>query len=110
MQLEEYFDFIASDDIRIRGTRVGIETILYEYIYREQQPSGIKDKFPTLTLEQIYATILYYLHNRQKVDEYIADWLKWSKKVRKEQKRNPPPVLIKLSKLKNDYKQAVVHE
>lgn len=108
MQLEEYFDFFASDDIRIRGTRIGIETILYEYLYREQQPSGIKEKFPNLTLEQIYATILYHLHNRQKTDEYLADWLKWSQKVREEQKRNPPPILIKLAKLKKDHKQAVL--
>ncbi len=26
MQLEEYFDFLAPDYIRIKGTRVGIET------------------------------------------------------------------------------------
>jgi hypothetical protein len=30
MQLEDYFDFLAPDDIRLKGTRVGIETILTE--------------------------------------------------------------------------------
>ncbi|MEH2239315.1 hypothetical protein [Nostoc sp.] len=36
MKLEEYFNALAPDDIRIRlkGTRIGIESILYEYIYR----------------------------------------------------------------------------
>ncbi|MGH2367163.1 MAG: DUF433 domain-containing protein, partial [Chloroflexota bacterium] len=29
MQLEDYFDFLAPDDIRLKGTRVGIETVLY---------------------------------------------------------------------------------
>ena len=29
VQLEEYFDFLAPNDIRIKGTRVGIESILY---------------------------------------------------------------------------------
>jgi hypothetical protein len=28
MQLEDYFDFLAPNDIRVKGTRVGIETIL----------------------------------------------------------------------------------
>lgn len=28
MQLEDYFDFQRPDDIRLKGTRVGIETIL----------------------------------------------------------------------------------
>ncbi len=32
MQLEEYFDFLADDDIRLKNSRVGIESILYEYI------------------------------------------------------------------------------
>jgi hypothetical protein len=33
MELESYFDFLAPDDIRIKGTRIGIETVLYEYIH-----------------------------------------------------------------------------
>lgn len=31
MQLEEYFEFIADDAVRIAGTRVGIETVLDDY-------------------------------------------------------------------------------
>jgi hypothetical protein len=27
MQLEDYFDFLAADDIRLKDTRIGIETI-----------------------------------------------------------------------------------
>jgi hypothetical protein len=34
MELESYLDFLAPDDIRVKGTRIGIETILYEYIHR----------------------------------------------------------------------------
>ena len=29
MQLEDYFDFLAADDIRLKGSRIGIESILY---------------------------------------------------------------------------------
>ena len=31
MQLEDYFDFQAPNDIRLKGTRIGIETILYDF-------------------------------------------------------------------------------
>ena len=31
---EGYFDFLGEDDIRIKGTRVGIEGVLYEYVLR----------------------------------------------------------------------------
>ncbi len=64
MQLEQYFDFLAPDDIRIKGHRIGIESVLYEYLFREQTPEQIARRFPSLTLEQVYATILYYLSNR----------------------------------------------
>ncbi|MBD2514897.1 DUF433 domain-containing protein [Nostoc sp. FACHB-973] len=99
MQLEDYFDFQRPDDIRLKGTRVGIETILYDFIHRARTPEEIVESYPSLTLEQVYATILYYLHNKEAVSAYIADWLEWSHRMREEQRRNPSPVVIKLKKL-----------
>ncbi len=100
MQLEDYFDFQRPDDIRIKGTRVGIENVLYEYIYRSRTPEEIVDCFSTITLEQVYATILYYLHNQEAVSKYIADWLEWGHQQRKAQELNPPPGIVRLRKLK----------
>ena len=100
MRLEDYFDFLASDDIRVKGSRIGIELVLYEYIYRKQSPEAIHTRFPSLTLEQVYATILYYLHNREEVEAYITDWLEWGERMRKEQDLNPPPVVVRLRTLK----------
>ncbi len=67
MQLEDYFNFLAPDDIRIKGSRIGIETILYEYIYRSRTPEEIAQTYTSLSLEQVYATILYYLHNQENI-------------------------------------------
>ena len=100
MMIEEYFDFFASDDIRVKGTRVGIESILYEYIYRQRSSEEILKHFSTLTLAQIYATILYYLTNKEAVNKYIADWLEWSHQQRKAQELNPHPASIRLQKIK----------
>lgn len=88
MQLEDYFDFQRPDDIRLKGSRIGIESILYEYIHRAQTPEEIADRFRTLTLEQVYATILYYLHNKEAVTIYIEDWLEFGRRAREEQHRN----------------------
>jgi uncharacterized protein (DUF433 family) len=107
MQLEDYFDFLAPDDIRVKGTRIGIEHILYQYIHRSQTPEEIAGRYRTVTLEQIYATILYYLHNQEAVNRYLADWLSWSHKMREEQQQNPPPFLEKLRQLKTE-KQAAM--
>lgn len=57
MQLEDYFDFQRLDDIRLKGTRIGIETILYDFIHRSRTPETIATTYPSLTLEQVYATI-----------------------------------------------------
>lgn len=99
MQLEDYFDFQSPDDIRLKGTRVGIETILYDFIHRSRTPEEIVESYPSLTLEQVYATILYYLHNKEAVSAYLTNWLEWSHQTREEQRRNPSPVVAKLMKL-----------
>jgi len=100
MQLEDYFDFLAPDDIRIKGHRIGIESVLYEYIHNAQTAEEIASRFPTLTLEQIYATILYYHHNKERVDQYIADWLEFGRRMREEQARSPSPAVERVSRIK----------
>lgn len=100
MLLQDYFNFFAPDDIRLKGTRIGIETILFDHIFRAKTPEEIAKTYPSLTLEQVYATILYYLHNKPAVEAYITDWLEWGDKMRAEQQRNPRPIVEKLRKLR----------
>jgi uncharacterized protein (DUF433 family) len=100
MYLNDFFDFLTPNDIRLKGTRIGIETVLYEYIHRAQTPEAIARRFPSLTLEQVYASILYYLHNKEAVTAYLADWLEHGRQARAEQERNPPPFVAKLRQLK----------
>jgi uncharacterized protein (DUF433 family) len=102
MQLEDYFDFLRPDDIRIKGTRVGIETVLYDFIHRSRSPQEITEAYPTLTLEQVYATILYYLHDQNNVSTYLADWIEQSRQRREEQKLHAPPVSKRLQKLRTE--------
>ena len=102
MQLEDYFSFLAPDDSRLRGTRVGIETILYDFIHRKRTPEAIAQSYRTVTLEQVYATILYYLHNQAAVNAYLADWLEWSHQMETEQRCNPSPLVRKLMQLKTE--------
>lgn len=89
MHLEEYFTFLAPDDIRLRGHRIGIETVLYEYIHRGRTAEQIAEEFDTLTLEEIYATLLYYHRNQRQVNDYLAAWLEHGERARREQARDP---------------------
>ncbi|MGK7946459.1 MAG: DUF433 domain-containing protein [Microcystaceae cyanobacterium] len=104
MVLEDYFNFLSTDDIRLKGTRIGIETILFDYLFRAKTSEEIAQTYPSLTLEQVYATLLYYLHNQSAVEAYMTDWLEWGDKMRAEQqeaeKANPRPIIEKLRQLK----------
>ncbi|MBL7183471.1 MAG: DUF433 domain-containing protein, partial [Anaerolineae bacterium] len=71
MKLEDYFDFLSPDDIRLKGHRIGIDDVLYYYL-EGYTPEEIAANLPTLNLEQIHATITYYLHNRAEVDAYLS--------------------------------------
>jgi uncharacterized protein (DUF433 family) len=87
MQLEDYFDFLAPDDIRLKGHRIGIESVLYAYIHQHKTPEEIAQYYTTLSLEEVYATILYYLHNKEAVSKYVADWLEYCHQSRLEDRR-----------------------
>lgn len=102
MQLESYFDILAPTDIRLRGTRIGIETILYPYIHQKQTAEEIAQVYPQLTLEQVYATVLYYLHDRAAVGNYLATWLNDCARAEREQDENPPAIVVRLRRLREE--------
>ena len=98
--LEDNFTFLAENDIRLKGTRVGIETILDEYIHNGKLPVVIADHYyNSLTVEKVYATILYYLQNREKVGAYLDDYLRFCQMAREEQTKNPSPAVVRLREL-----------
>jgi uncharacterized protein (DUF433 family) len=103
MQLEDYFDFQSPNDIRIKGHRIGIESVLYEYIHRYQAPEEIAQRFDTLSLEEIYATILYYLHNKEAVSKYLADHLEYCRTSREEARRKDPEFYERFRRLKEEW-------
>jgi uncharacterized protein (DUF433 family) len=70
VELESYFEFLADEAIRIAGTRVGMETVVWNY-QEGASPEEIALRYPTLTLEQIHATITYYLAHPDRVNAYL---------------------------------------
>src|SRR3982750_4134806 len=106
MQLEDYFDFLRPDDIRLKGTRLGIETILYDFIFKSRTPEEIADTYRSLTLEQVYATITYYLHKKEEVSKYLSDWIEYGNRMREEQNRNPSPAIQRLRRVAAEMQRA----
>lgn len=101
-EITEYFNFLSFEDIRLKDSRIGIETILYEYIDCERSPEEIAQIYKSISLEQVYATILYYLQNRETVSAYMRNWIEHGHRMREEQRLNPPPVSDKLRQLRTE--------
>jgi uncharacterized protein (DUF433 family) len=99
MQLEDYFEFLSPDDIRIKGHRVGIDNVL-EYYLEGYTPEEIVANLSSLSLEEIYATITYYLHNRAQIDAYLLRLEKWREQRYQEWVANPSPIVQRLRALK----------
>nr|VFK42001.1 MAG: Protein of unknown function (DUF433) [Candidatus Kentron sp. TC]VFK59183.1 MAG: Protein of unknown function (DUF433) [Candidatus Kentron sp. TC] len=93
--MNEYFDFLNADDIRVKGTRVGIETVLDDYL-NAMSPEEIAVRYPTLTLEQVYATITFYLRNRPEVDGYLDRCWHYAEQAWQQQQQDPSPAIQRL--------------
>jgi uncharacterized protein (DUF433 family) len=64
--------------------RIGENGVLLDCVVHEFQqgssPEYIQESFPTLTLEQVYGAIAYYLANKEEIDKYIAEGeIEWEK-------------------------------
>ena len=54
----------------IAGTRVSLDSIVYAFL-SGQTAESIAQSFPTLTLEQVYGSIAFYLANRPEIEAYL---------------------------------------
>ncbi|MEM1171904.1 MAG: DUF433 domain-containing protein [Cyanobacteria bacterium P01_H01_bin.35] len=91
---------MTPEDIRVKGTRIGIENILYEYVVNNKTAEEIAELFHTVSLEQVYATILYYLRDRETIEQYLDNWLDYTNKAQVEFDRHPPPFVAKVLRWK----------
>jgi len=105
MQLEDYFDFLSPDDIRIRGHRVGIQTVLLDYL-KGASPEEISCRYCALKLEEIYATITCYWHKQEEVDAYLKRYLAYCEEAQRQYDQHPRPEILRLLETKARMKAA----
>jgi uncharacterized protein (DUF433 family) len=60
----------TEDNYFVRGSRISLDSIVYGF--REgESPETIRDNFPTLTLEQVFGAIAFYLAHQLDIDAYL---------------------------------------
>jgi uncharacterized protein (DUF433 family) len=60
------------EGIYLAGSRVPLASVVREF-QGGQSPEAIRSVFPTLTLEQVYGAITFYLSHKEEVDREVAD-------------------------------------
>ena len=108
MLLEDYFDFLKPDDIRIKGHRIGIQDVI-KYYLSGYSAEEILEELPSLNLEKIYAVITYYLSNRVQIDDYMFR-LEQSQEQHYQEwlKKEPSEVIVRLRSLRKQAKKELL--
>lgn len=68
---------------RVGGTRVTLDTVVRAFA-RGATAEEIAQQYPTLDLSDIYATISYYLQNRDEVETYLEKRVKQAQTIKQE--------------------------
>lgn len=77
----EYVHKTPQGGWRVADSRISLDSILHAH-FEGKSPEAIAQEFPSLSEEQIYGAIAFYLHHRAEIDEYLArqeaEWQKFS--------------------------------
>lgn len=90
-----YVDRTPEGSWQLTGSRVSLDSIVHGYL-AGQTPEAIQEDFPSLTLEQVYGAIAFYLHNRDEIDRYLeAAGVQWEQ-LRQESEAAHGPLLNRI--------------
>ena len=89
---------IDGDTYRIADSRVSLDSVVYDYL-SGLSPESIADNFETLTLEQVYGAITYYLSHRDEVDRHLMRNRAKFEALRKEARESHPLLYRKLEEM-----------
>jgi uncharacterized protein (DUF433 family) len=71
------------------GNRVSLDSIVYRFL-EGYSPESIVESFPSVSLEQVYGALAFYLANRREIDAYLAEGEReYERMVRVSRAENP---------------------
>ena len=94
--------YVRSDEngaFRVGKTKVSLDSVVYAF-QQGHSPETIQQQYPSISLEEIYGAITYYLANREEVDQYLKRQEQLWNELRKESEQNRNPVVERLQGLR----------
>jgi uncharacterized protein (DUF433 family) len=89
----------ANGVLRVGATRVSLDSVVYAF-HQGHSAETIQQQFSSLSLEETYGAIAYYLANREEVDRYLERQEKLWEDFRKLSEQVPNPVVNRLRALR----------
>ena len=86
--------YVRTDEhgvMRVGNTRVSLDSVVIPF-QNGDAPESIRSQYPSLTLEQVYGAITYYLAHKPEVDEYLRRQEIEYNRLRAEQEAKPNAV------------------
>jgi uncharacterized protein (DUF433 family) len=80
---------------RISGTRVCLDSVVYAFL-RGASPESIAQSFPSLTLEEVYGAIAFYLGHQSEVEAYLEEGDREFEALRQQARQSNPLLYRKL--------------
>ncbi len=86
---------------RVAGTRVSLDSLIYRF--REGlSPESIAECFPSLTVEQVYGAITFYLANQRMLDEYLRKGEKVARRLASQSRRRNADLIRRLRRARRE--------
>jgi uncharacterized protein (DUF433 family) len=89
---------VVDDVYRITDTRVSLDSIVYDYL-SGLSPESIAENFDSLSLEQVYGAITFYLSHRDEVDTHLMSSRAKFDALRKKARESHPLLYRKLEEM-----------
>lgn len=80
---------------RISGTRASLDSVVYAFL-RGAAPESIAQSFPSLTLEEVYGAIAFYLAHQTEIDAYLQEGEREFEALRQQARQSNPLLYRKL--------------
>ena len=100
IQMKNYVIEDEQGALRVGQSGVSLDSVVIAY--REGLTAeAIQEQYPSLTLEEVYGGIAFYLANRDEVHDYLKQQDQRWEELRQKVDANPSPVVERLRAMRN---------
>jgi len=89
----------------IHGTRISLDSIVYAFREGLSPETIARDCFPSLSLEQVYGAVAYYLGHQANIDEYLLRVAETAEQLRQRLRAAEPEYYAKIAKARQELAQ-----